>query len=117
MVWRCAGHHSPHGELLVQQHALQLVKTKILATHKVRQLHTKINEILYSLISSIASLSACWMYESESLLANLHHLQYGGMLHNVLTVSNYNDWVSDQNLLLATHLFYICWKVLDHWKH
>lgn len=57
------------------------------------------------------------MYESESLLANLYHLQYGGMLHNVLTVSNYNDWVSDQNLLLTTHLFYICWKVLDHWKH
>lgn len=113
MVWRCAGHHSPHGELLVQQHALQLLKTTTLATHKVRQLHAK--RILYSLISNIASLSACWMYESESLLADFYHLQYGGMLHNVLTVCNYNDWVSDQNLLLTTHLFYICWKVLDHW--
>lgn len=59
MVWRCAGHHSPHGELLVQQHALQLVKTKILATHKVWQLHTKINEILDSAISPHYLLVGC----------------------------------------------------------
>lgn len=40
-VCHCAGHPSPHGELLTKQHALQLVKTKILASCKAHHLQIK----------------------------------------------------------------------------
>lgn len=57
-VCHCAGHPSPHGELLTKQHALQLVKTKILASCKAHHLQIKMwNTVLqfklYNIIISM----------------------------------------------------------------
>lgn len=71
--------------------------------------------MLYSLVSNIMSLSACCLDVRKEFAGRFLTLT---VWYNALTIFNYNNWFSGQNLLLIyPTYFYICihsWRVFDH---